>query len=76
MTKNDCHGCHDDFYNGGAGMNGECWSFDASKSLKVRFYIHRDSPMGEKRNYEKRKVPPCWLPHIGVMLDEIPSYAK
>ncbi len=78
MTKSDCRGCHDDFYNhGGMALDGkQCWSFDAKKPLKVRFYIHRDSPMGEKCNYEKRRVPECWHPQIGAMLDKIPSYAK
>lgn len=77
MKKADCIGCHDDFYNQpGNGYKGQCWMFEPGKALEVRFYIHRDSPMGQRSNYKKETRPPCYHRQIGVYVDKIPDYAQ
>jgi hypothetical protein len=74
MTKDDCKGCHDDFYN--YHVPSGCWMFDAAKPVELCFWVHRDSPMGVRANYVEMEKPPCWRPEIGVMLKKIPDYAR
>ena len=50
--------------------------FEPGKALEVRFYIHRDSPMGQRSNYKKETRPPCYHRQIGVYVDKIPDYAQ
>lgn len=58
MTKDNCAGCRNNFYNGNNPLNvRECWSFKDAK-LEKRIVVHRDQPPP----YKQRAVmkPNCW----------------
>jgi hypothetical protein len=73
MQKKHCIGCYDNFYNCG---DKTCWSFDKAKKLVTKFYIDNETPMSQKSGYTKKNVPPCYKKQGGVLLNEIPNYAK
>lgn len=63
-TKSDCSGCYNDFYNHGAGLNGECWSLDDAKKEPMIDLIlvhveemppHRGKPVKKPTCYRKQR---------------------
>lgn len=51
ITKNDCVGCHSDFYNYGGvtGDTEECWSFKNAKMIKrKKVHINQRPPWNQK----------------------------
>lgn len=50
MTKKDCSGCEDDFYNGNNQYGiGECWAFKKAKLiLRKQVSIHQSPPWDQK----------------------------
>lgn len=77
MTKKDCIGCEDNFYNGNNpyGVQ-ECWCFDKKKKLETRFRLSVDTCMDCRAGYTKFKKPPCFHQKRFVFLKAIPSYAR
>ena len=51
MIKNDCVGCHSDFYNHGGvtGNTKECWSFKNAELIKrKKVHINQRPPWNQK----------------------------
>ena len=46
VTKNDCAGCHNNFYNGHNSLGvQECWSFKTATLVKkLDIHVHRSPP--------------------------------
>lgn len=57
MTKQDCKGCRDDFYNGTGAT--ECWMFKDAK-LITRYAIGFWTPMDTARNLREVVKPQCY----------------
>jgi hypothetical protein len=70
-----CRGCRNDYYNGGAGLNGKCWSLDDAK-IVVRFKIHRDQVPTLPRAFERVKVPNCYHKSEWSFVDRLPDFVK
>lgn len=79
MKRSDCRGCRDDFYNR---ERGGCWSFDAKKKLRTRYFIHMDAPMDKRSNFRAAQLPECYhtsgysSPACETVVNEIPRGAK
>lgn len=77
MTKADCVGCHDNFYNGHNNIGvTECWHFNSTQPLVTRYHLSINVSMGRRDAYEEVKVPPCFSQIGFVFLKAIPDYAK
>ena len=72
MTRSDCAGCRDDYYNSG---DRKCWSFDTAK-VKTRFRIHRDTPCSRPGAYVKVRAPSCKHGAPYFYVDKKPRSAK
>ena len=71
MTKNNCKGCRDDFYNSSNSTTGECWMFTNAK-LEPRVLIHiNDAP--PYLNQRVQMLPNCYkkAQYVSVTPDRI-----
>lgn len=76
VTKRDCAGCEQNFYNGNNPMGiTECWSLKSAE-FKTRFRLSVHTPMGNRAGYNKERRPNCYQQKGYVFLDQIPNYAK
>lgn len=77
MTKKDCIGCYNNFYNGNNNLGvKECWSFDRKKKCVTKFRLSIHTPMNIKSAYQKVKIPPCYHMTGFVHCNQIPDYAR
>lgn len=68
VTKQDCVGCEDDFYNHRTGFDGatECWNLK-SATMKMRKRVHiNDVPPW---NHKPEKMPSCYRVKQYVFVD-------
>lgn len=76
VTKQDCVGCRNNFYNGNNDMGiKECWSLPSAKFV-TKFQLDYNTPVNQKDAYVKRTVPHCYQKIGYIFVDKIPSYAK
>jgi hypothetical protein len=77
VTKKDCVGCRDNFYNS-FNLYGikDCWSFDKKKKLETKYELSIHTPMNIKSAYLKVKVPDCYHKQGYVLCKKIPDYAR
>ena len=76
MTKKDCVGCEQNFYNGNNPYGiAECWHFKDA-TVVTRFAISVNAPMGTRKNYWKENRPNCYQARGICHLKAIPKYAS
>lgn len=68
MTKKDCVGCENNFYNGNNDLGvSECWSFDKKKKLISRKPVHIDDKPPWLNKPEKH--PDCYHKRRWLFID-------
>jgi hypothetical protein len=73
ITREQCRGCHDDFYNR---EDSRCWSAKTGKMM-TRFQIHINQRPAEKGAYMKVKRPSCYhLVGSYVFQNRLPDFVK
>lgn len=73
ITREQCHGCHDDFYNGNGGR---CWSA-CKGTMKTRYQLHYLQVPTAKGAYTKVRKPSCYYQiNAYVYHDTLPSFVK
>lgn len=73
-TDANCHGCHDDFYNGRQNFDGTvCWSLDDAV-MKTRYRLNVHTRPTEPGAFEKQQRPSCYRQQGFVFYDKLPSF--
>lgn len=76
MTKDNCKGCRDDFYNGHNPLGvKECWLFKKAK-LVARYRTHRDAMPASKGAFTEVVVPDCYHAPPLYFVKEVPDFVR
>ena len=76
ITREQCSGCHDDFYNGPRGQDGRCWMAKTGKML-VRYAIHFMTAPTQKGAFRKVRRPSCYHQVSNeVFYNALPDFVK
>jgi hypothetical protein len=73
IPREQCYGCHDDFYNAG---DARCWSAKTGR-MKIRYQLHFMQVPTEKGAYKKVRRPSCFHKvNSYVFHDRLPDFVK
>jgi hypothetical protein len=76
VTKDNCRGCRDDFYNDRNPLGvKECWMFKAAK-LVDRYRTHRDAMPASKGAFAEVRVPSCFNQTGVYFVKTVPDFVK
>lgn len=73
IPRNECSGCHDDFYNSG---EQRCWSAKSGKML-TRYSIHFMTAPTEKGAFTEVRKPSCYRQvNRNVFYNALPDFVR
>jgi len=73
IPREQCYGCHDDFYNG---LESRCWSAKTGKMM-TRFQLHYLQVPTAKGAFTKVRRPSCYHQvNANVFYNELPGFVK
>lgn len=76
ITREQCRGCEDDFYNhAGRSSSGRCWSAE-SGTMKVRFRLGTWTLPASPRAFTEMEVPSCRREKGFHFYDKLPDFVK
>jgi hypothetical protein len=73
ITREACHGCHDDFYNR---SDSRCWSAETG-TMMTRYQIYYMTAPTQKGAYTKVRKPSCYRQvNASVFHNTLPDFVK
>lgn len=75
ITREQCRGCEDDFYNSDRSTTGRCWSSETGKMV-TRYQIGTWTEPARPGAFTEVKRPSCYRQKGSAFYDKLPSFVK